>query len=102
MSIIAYVPGTRAWKRRRHLIICQQTHDRIQEIVDGEVGPARAEQILTKHLHACRACNAEAEVLRDLKSAIARVSSTADPELVGRLEDLAKRLCQGTEAPAGE
>lgn len=94
-TVTAYIPGTAAWRRRRDARICMETHDRLQEIVDGEVGASRAEQILAKHLHACQNCNAEAEVIRDLKEAIARVGSDADPELVSTLEDLAGRLCRG-------
>lgn len=96
--IAAYIPGTAAWRRRRAAAICQETHDRIQEIVDGEIGGSRAERILERHIEACTACNADAQILRELKQAIARVASTADPELVGRLEDLAQRLCRGHEA----
>jgi anti-sigma factor RsiW len=93
MSIAAYIPGTYAWKRRREGILCQRTHEKLQQIVDGEIGPARAEQVLAKHLDACKSCDADAQVIRDLKVAIARVSSKADAQLVGRLEDLAKQLC---------
>jgi hypothetical protein len=93
MSLGSYIPGTYAWKRRREGILCAKTHEKLQQIVDGEIGPGRAEQVLAKHLDACKSCNADADVIRDLKGAIARVSAQADPELVGRLEDLAKRLC---------
>jgi hypothetical protein len=94
MTIASYIPGTDAWKRRREGILCMKTHEKLQQIVDGEIGPAHAEQVLAKHLDACRSCNADAQVIRDLKTAIARVSSEADPQLVGRLEDLAKQLCE--------
>jgi anti-sigma factor RsiW len=75
-----------------------QTHERIQEIVDGEIGPGRAEKILEKHLEACRSCNSEADAIRELKDAIARVGGKADPDLVASLEVLARRLCDGYEA----
>jgi len=104
MTLSAYIPGTREWKRRQAAALCMKTHERIQEIVDGEIGPARAEQVLRKHLDACRSCNAEADVIRDLKVAIARVSKDADPACVNKLEDLARRLCDGSfpEHPAVE
>jgi anti-sigma factor RsiW len=97
MSLVVYVPGTRAWKMRREAELCRQTTERVQEIVDGEIGPARAEQVLKRHLEACRSCNAEGQVIRELKVAIARVSSEADPTTVRNLEDLARRLCEGRE-----
>ena len=93
----AYIPGTYAWRRRREGILCAKTVDRIQEIVDGEIGPGHAEEVLKKHLEACQSCNAEADVIRELKIAIARVSSEADPGCVKKLEDLARRLAEGTE-----
>jgi anti-sigma factor RsiW len=101
MTILAYVPGTYAWRRRREGILCAKTVERIQEIVDGEIGPGRAEQVLKRHLEACGSCNERADVIRDLKAAIARVSDEADPKIVRNLEDLARKLCQGEgSAPA--
>lgn len=100
MRLIAYVPGTRAWTARRNADLCGKTWDRIQEIVDGEIGPQRAEQVLKKHLDACRSCHAEAEVIVELKAAITRVSAEADPVCVRKLEDLARRLCEEDEDDA--
>ena len=100
MKLLAYVPGTRAWTARRNEELCGQTWDRIQEIVDGEIGPQRVDQILRKHLHACQSCHAEAEVVVELKAAIARVSNQADPGCVRKLNDLARRLCE--EGPPAE
>ena len=94
MNVLAYVPGTRAWTARRNTELCGQAWDRIQEIVDGEIGAGRAEQVLRKHLDACQSCHAEAEVIVGLKAAIARVSREADPVCVRKLEELAKRLCE--------
>jgi anti-sigma factor RsiW len=102
VTLRAYVPGTYAWKRRREGILCEKTVERLQEIVDGEIGPGRAEQILRKHLDACQSCNARADVIRDLKVAIARVSQEADPRIVANLEDLARRLCSGEHREVGE
>lgn len=96
MTITAYIPGTTAWKRRREGILCAQAAERIQEIVDGELPAGRMKVVLEKHLEACKSCDAHAEVFRELKTAIARVSAEADPERVKALEDLAKRLCEGT------
>jgi anti-sigma factor RsiW len=97
MSMRAYIPGTYAWKRRREGILCAKTIDKLQEIVDGEIGPGRAEAVLKKHLDACQSCNAEADVIRELKAAIARVGAEADPGCVKKLEDLARRLAEGIE-----
>jgi anti-sigma factor RsiW len=97
MMIASYIPGTHAWRRRREGILCAQTVERIQEIVDGEIPAGRAEEVLVRHLEACQSCNAEADVIRDLKIAIARVSAEADPGCVKKLEDLARRLAAGAE-----
>ena len=92
MTLFAYVPGTTAWRKRRHDEICRETYIHIQEIVDGEITAAKAKQ-LTVHLSECPPCELEAETIRGLKQAIARVSCEADPQLVQRLDELARRLC---------
>ncbi len=99
MNLLSYVPGTSAWTARRNAELCGQTWNRIQEIVDGEIAPKRAEQILRKHLDACQSCHAEADVIVELKVAIARVSGEADPACVRKLQDLAKRLCEEGDHP---
>jgi anti-sigma factor RsiW len=99
MTIAAYIPGTYAWKRRREGVLCMKTHERIQEIVDGELRGSRAERVLERHLEACTSCDADAQVIRDLKQAISRVASTADAEMVQRLEDLARQLCEQHRPP---
>src|SRR5438309_8887960 len=95
MKAFSFVPGTRAWRTRREYLLCIKTHERVQEIVDGEIGTSHAAEVLKRHLEACRSCNAEAVVFRDLKTAICRASSDADPELVSRLQALARELCEG-------
>ncbi len=102
MSLLAFVPGTSAFKRRREGHLCAKTHERIQEIVDGEIGPGRAEQVLKRHLEACKSCDGEADVIRDLKIAIARVGNDADPKLVATLEALARKLCHEGSAKRAE
>lgn len=94
MTLLAYVPGTDAWRKRKRRDLCAQAAERIQEIVDGEVPPGKAARDLERHLKECPPCHQEAETLRTLKQAIARVSSDADPETVDRLNDLARRLCR--------
>lgn len=94
MSILEYVPGTTAWRRRRDRELCMQTGERIQEIVDGELPPGRAKEELERHLEACERCQGGAETIRELKRAIARVGSGADEELVARLQATADRLCE--------
>ena len=100
MNLLAYIPGTQAWRLRHNAELCRKTTHRIQEIVDGEIGGTRAARILERHAHACRSCNAEAEVIRELKDAIARVDRQADAELVARLEALARDLCEGRRPEA--
>ncbi len=92
MSFMAYVPGTTSWRKRRHDEICKETYNHIQEIVDGEITAAKAKQ-LASHLSECPPCELEAEAIKGLKQAIARVGCEADPQLVQRLDELARKLC---------
>lgn len=94
MTLLERVPGTAAWRNRRARELCRRTVGRIQEIVDGELPASRKMRLLERHLAACERCQGEAEVIRQLKRAIARVSQEADPGMVGRLQDLAQRLCE--------
>jgi hypothetical protein len=97
VTLLSYVPGTSAWRRRRKHELCTRAYSRIEEIVDGELPPTKAARILEQHIRDCPPCRNEAEVVHTLKVAIARVSKDADPEVVGRLEDLARRLCEGRD-----
>lgn len=94
MTLLSYVPGTEAWRKRRARDVCARAAERIQEIVDGEIPPGKAARTLERHLIECPPCHQEAEVLRSLKQAISRVSGQADPETVKRLEALARSLCE--------
>jgi hypothetical protein len=94
MSLLAFVPGTSAWRRRRDGKLCQEALDHIQELVDREL-PSNRLAHLDKHLDACQRCGVEADVIRDLKEAIARVGSECNPDSVAKLEDLARSLCDG-------
>lgn len=97
MTLLAYLPGTRAWRKRRKDEICAQTFERIDEIIDGEIPPGKAARVLERHIDACPPCREHADVVRAMKSAIARVSGDADPETVARLQALARRLCEGKD-----
>jgi anti-sigma factor RsiW len=66
--------------------ICREAGERIQEIIDGEVPRDRARETLQLHLDACERCGREADTIRELKRAIARVGLFCDPALVSRLE----------------
>lgn len=94
MTLLTYLPGTKAWRGRRDRKLCMKAAERIQEIVDGELSPDRAARALERHLAACERCRGEAEVIRQLKRAITRVSQEANPGTVNRLQDLARRLCE--------
>jgi anti-sigma factor RsiW len=98
MKLVSYVPGTRAWRSRRDILLCRKAMEQIDEIVDGEIRGNKAAKLLERHLDACERCHGEAEVVRSLKQAIARVGKDADPEFIRRLEELGRRLCEGTEA----
>ena len=93
MTVLAYLPWTRAWRKRRSQDLCARAAERIQEIVDGELPPTKAAKALERHLVECPPCLQEAEALRTLKEAVARVSSDADPETVERLRALGRQLC---------
>lgn len=103
MTLLAYVPGTAAWRKRRSSVLCERTAERIDEIVDGELPPSKAARAMERHLDACPPCRDQADVLLALKRGIARVSGEADPEVVRKLEEHARRLCtggdEGAEAP---
>jgi anti-sigma factor RsiW len=94
MNVLSYLPGTKAWRVRRDVALCQRAAEQIHEIVDGELRPGKATKTLERHLDACRSCHGEAEVIRALKQAIARVGCDADPEFVRRLEHFARQLCE--------
>jgi anti-sigma factor RsiW len=95
MKLFSFVPGTTAWRKRRYYVLCMQATERIQQVVDGELPASRKTRILERHLVACRRCKGEVTAILELKAAIARVSCEADPEVVAKLETLARRLCEG-------
>lgn len=94
MSLLRFIPGTAAWRRRKDEQLCAQTGERIQEIVDGELPPGRGRDELIRHLEACVRCQQGAESIRELKRAIARVGSAPDEELLRRLQETATQLCE--------
>ena len=98
MSVLSYVPGTKAWQGRRDRRLCKQTAARMQEIVDGEFPPGRRARLLSKHLEACERCYGRAEAVRQLKLAVARCADDADPQMLSKLQDLARLLCDEPEA----
>lgn len=101
MGLARFIPWTRNWRAHRDMTLCNETRDRVQELVDGEVLHPTERARLVQHLEACVRCGAEADEIRQLKEAIARVGSDADAAVVGRLKDLARRLCEGAEPGFG-
>jgi anti-sigma factor RsiW len=97
MTLLAYLPGTHAWRKRRNRDLCSRAAELIHEIVDGELPPGKAAKALERHLVDCPPCFQEAETIRSLKQAIVRVSCDADPQTLERLRALGRRLCDGTE-----
>lgn len=94
MRIVVWIPGTRAWRRRRDIALCKEAIARVDEVVDREL-PASRRRVLHKHIEACRRCTSEAEAVAELKEAVRRVGCQADPVVVAKLEDLGRRLCRG-------
>lgn len=97
MGVLRYIPWTKPWRRRRDEILCMQTAQKVQQIVDGELSPSAANATLVRHLEACARCSTEAEAYEELKRAIARVGATGDDEIVERLRRLADELCERRE-----
>jgi hypothetical protein len=100
MSFEARIPGTRAWKMRREAYLCMEVVAHIDEIVDGELHAMRKAKLLERHMTGCNSCKDEAEVVLALKRGIARVAQEADPEVVAKLHELARRLCKGERPDA--
>lgn len=98
MSFWDRVPGTAAWRRRRDMVVCARTGERLQEIVDGEIELTRATRVLLNHLAACERCGAAAAQLRELKAAIARVTHDETDDLARRLEGAARQMVEPPEA----
>ena len=94
---MSFIPGTRAWRVRRQHHICVLVSTHIDEIVDGELPPSRKARALEEHLSSCGYCRGKAESVRALKQHIARVGKHCEPEMVERLENLARRLCSGED-----
>src|ERR1041384_4703686 len=93
-NMSAWLPGTKSWRQRRNYVVCRQTIERVQEIVDGEIKGHTA-RTLERLLIACKSCGDEAEAIRALKAAIVRVCGDCDPVAVAKLEELARKLCEG-------
>ena len=93
MSMYASIPGTSAFRKRRSNAMCKKVADHLQEIVDHELPRGRALKHIEEHLDMCPPCAKEADAFRELKSAIARVSSDADEQCLTKLHELAQRLC---------
>jgi hypothetical protein len=99
MRLASYLPGTPAWRRRRQLRTCREAYERVQELVDGEVEPGPQTDTLLGHIEACGPCAVEADAVREIKRAISRVGAEVDPEVVRRLEDWARKLCDSDGEP---
>ncbi len=97
---MSFIPGTRAWRVRRHRLICVEVATHIDELVDGELPPSRKAKLLESHMTGCNHCRGEAEVVRALKRGIARVAQDADPDVLEHLHKLAGRLCSGEDCDA--
>lgn len=83
----------RFWRRKTsEAEICRRALERVQQIVDDEMPSPKERLELLGHLDACTTCGVEAEAVREMKIAIARVGSGTDAEIVQRLRDLADRL----------
>lgn len=95
MSLLGRIPGTKAWRMRRHAQLCIEAYERIQVIVDGELPSDRHTRVLIRHLSECGSCAGQAASFKQLKIAIARASEDADPKTVEKLNELARRLCSG-------
>ena len=83
----------RFWRRTcSEAEICRRALEKVQQIVDDEMPSSKERLELLRHLDACTTCGVEAEAVKEMKNAIARVGSDTDAEVVRRLRDLAGRL----------
>ncbi|GGZ97518.1 anti-sigma factor family protein [Streptomyces echinoruber] len=86
---------------------CARSSRALQAYLDGEVDEATARRV-TSHLNGCRDCGLEADLYREIKSALAR-QQQPDPRAVERLYTFAESLLHtgsdpgdgGDRAPGG-
>ena len=71
---------------------CEEMARRLQAVVDGEAVSPEERVALERHVEACAPCTADAETIRSLKEAIARVASRPDPAVRARLGELLDEL----------
>ncbi|HVM40903.1 MAG TPA: zf-HC2 domain-containing protein [Acidimicrobiia bacterium] len=79
------LPGLAAYRRWRRRRICMAAHERMQELVDGELPEGRQRRVLEEHVERCAPCGTDAGELQALKEAIRRVGSEPDPAVKARL-----------------
>lgn len=83
------------WRERRRRRVCEAAHQRMQEIVDGEVPDARERRVLESHLRECLPCGEEAGEFRELKAAIARVGTEPDHAVRERVAGFLEQVRRG-------
>lgn len=72
-------------KLRRRSLSCRRVRRLMHGFLDGEIPADQAERVAA-HLDACVDCGIEAEVLRDVVSAIGRQRPDLDPAAIARLQ----------------
>lgn len=83
------------WRERRERRLCDEARDRIDEIIDAEIPSLRKRARLERHVEACVNCGANAESIRQLKEAVARVGRDPDPQVKARLLEAVDRVRSG-------
>ncbi|HZD65095.1 MAG TPA: zf-HC2 domain-containing protein [Acidimicrobiales bacterium] len=80
---------------------CMEVARVLQSYLDREVDEVTARRIAV-HLETCRRCGLEATTYRAIKASLARRAGPMDPDLLGRLRDLATGLAGGSEGGQGD
>lgn len=81
----------RRWTRWHR---CRRTLAELQTYLDGEADPGAA-SLVARHLSDCEDCYGDAEVIRSVKEAVARLRVAPDPATMVRLRQLVAALRDG-------
>lgn len=82
------------------MISCRKVGKVLQQFLDGELDEITGEQV-EAHLEMCRRCGMEADVYREIKSALARSGAEVPSDALVRLRSFGEELARGSAGEAG-